>query len=340
MSTLGDVSVPVVKQYLRYVETIDVDIKPILAAANIPVSILAQEHERISGEQLQMFLLTLIQQTGDPLFGLKSGQYVQPGSYSVLGYISMTCATLSEVIERIAPYEKLVGDMGVTTVECLGEQIALRWHSSYPSPIVRAHMTDNVFASWVSYVRWLSGLNIGPQQVNLQREQPAPSVMIYYQKIFGCPVCFGQPYNALIITPDYMDICLTQPDPDLRRTLEDHALIQMSTLSDAHSMSVRVTDTIRVLLRSGNARKTLVAEQLGISVKTLQRKLQSESTTYQTLLDEARLSLAQEYLQNELLSLEDIAIRLGFSEIRSFFRSFKAWTNQTPSEFREAKQHE
>ena len=59
----------------------------------------------------------LISASNDPLFGLHAARFVQPGSWSVLGYITMNCATLGEAMSRVMPFEKLVGDMGVSRIE-------------------------------------------------------------------------------------------------------------------------------------------------------------------------------------------------------------------------------
>jgi len=335
MVGLGSVSVPVVKQYLRYVETLDIDVPALLSCSNIEVTTLAQESERITGEQLQAFLANLIIATDDPLFGLKSGAFVEPSSYSVLGYISMTCATLEQALERIQPYEKLVGDMGVTSIQYQPQQICINWHCAYTFEDVREQMVDNVFASWLAYARWLSGQDLGPLAVHLQRAEPAADIIHYYQQIFACPVLFAQPSNSLILLREHLNIQLRQPDHSLRQTLELHAAGQVSALGDTHSFSVRVQDIIRILLSKGITRKDMVAAQLNMSERTLQRKLQQEQTSYQKLLDEARLSLAQQYLTESKAGIDEIAILLGFSETRSFFRSFKRWTGQTPNVYRE-----
>lgn len=335
MVGLGSVSVPVIKQYLRYVETLDIDVPALLSRSNITVTTLAQESERITGEQLQAFLANLIITTDDPLFGLKSGAFVEPSSYSVLGYITMTCATLEQALARIQPYEKLVGDMGVTSINYQSKQLCINWHCAYTVENVREQMVDNVFASWLAYVRWLSGQDLGPLEVHLQRAAPAPELIHHYQQVFSCPVLFSQPSNSLILPREYLDIPLRQPDHNLLKTLELHAAGQVSALGDTHSFSVQVKDIIRILLSKGITRKDMVAGQLNMSERTLQRKLQQEQTSYQKLLDEARLSLAQQYLIETQLAVDDIAMLLGFSETRSFFRSFKLWTGQTPNVYRE-----
>ncbi|PKH04976.1 AraC family transcriptional regulator [Moritella sp. Urea-trap-13] len=339
MVGLGSVSVPVVKQYLRYVETLDIDVPALLLGSNISAATLTQENERISGEQLQAFLASLIIATDDLLFGLKSGAFVEPGSYSVLGYITMTCATLEQALERIQPYEKLVGDMGVTSINYQPQRLAINWHCAYTFEDVREQMVDNVFASWLAYARWLSGQDLGPLEVHLQRAEPTLELRQHYQQVFNCPVLFSQPSNSLILPREYLNIPLRQPDHSLLQTLELHAAGQVSALGDAHSFSIQVKDIIRILLAKGITRKDMVAGQLNMSERTLQRKLQQEQTSYQKLLDEARLLLAQQYLTDTLLPVDDIAMQLGFSETRSFFRSFKGWTGQTPSVYRECAEN-
>ena len=160
--------------------------------------------------------------------------------------------------------------------------------------------------------------------------------MLYYEKVFACPVLFAQADNCVVFPHSYLAVPLRQLDNFLRKTLEQHALQQMSALEKPQTFSVQVKDIICFLLAKGITRKDMVAAQLNMSEKTLQRKLQLEATSYQTLLDEARLQLAQQYLCNSKLSFDSIAMQLGFAEVRSFFRRFKIWTGQTPSEYRES----
>jgi AraC-like DNA-binding protein len=172
--------------------------------------------------------------------------------------------------------------------------------------------------------------------VHLQRAVPSAEIRDYYQQVFACPVLFEQQFNSLILPREYLSIPLRQPDHSLLQTLELHAAGQVSALGDAHNLSIQIKDIIRILLSKGITRKDMVAGQLNMSERTLQRKLQQEQTSYQKLLDEARLSLAQQYLIETKLTVDDIAMQLGFSETRSFFRSFKAWTGKTPSIYRES----
>mgnify|MGYP000377368799 CR=1 FL=1 len=336
MKHLGFASVPAIQQYLRYAEDSGLLVPSALDAAGISPNILSKESERITGEQFQKLIKNLIIQSDDPLLGLKSGDYVQPGSYSVLGYITMSCSTLKEAVDRIIPYEKLVGDMGVTSIKDEDGKVLITWSGAYTDPVVRRHMVDNVLASWCNYTRWLANTDEGPLEVRLEHEKPESDLIRAYEDMYRCPVLFDQPLSCLVINQEYMDTPLRQPDQSLRKTLEEHASSQISVLSDdSVRLRTRVKNAIRSQLKQGVSRKDIVAEQMGLNARTLQRKLQQESASYQQILDEVRQELAEDYLKSTQLPLQEIAVRLGFTEARSFHRSFKTWTGKTPGEYRE-----
>ncbi len=97
-----------------------------------------------------------MERCNDPLFGLRCARHVQPGSYSVLGYITMNCSTLGEAIKRIVPYEKLVGDMGTSTISHTQKHTVMRWDCHYKRSDVVSQMVDSCLASWLTYGRWIT----------------------------------------------------------------------------------------------------------------------------------------------------------------------------------------
>jgi len=95
-----------------------------------------------------------------------------------------------------------------------------------------------------------------------------------------------------------------------------------------------VKDSIQQQLMQGITRQDMVADDLDVTSRTLQRKLNQEGVSYQKLLDEVRQTMAEDYLLNSDLTIPDIALRLGYSETTSFHRKFKAVAGKTPGEFR------
>jgi AraC-like DNA-binding protein len=108
----------------------------------------------------------------------------------------------------------------------------------------------------------------------------------------------------------------------------------MATLEDA-SLEQQVKNILRQLLKEGLPRKEQVAEHLAVSVRTLQRQLHQAGTSYQQILDDLRQELAEHYLLNSTLPIQDIAQYLGFTEPRSFHRTFKSRRGMPPGEFRQ-----
>ena len=117
MPSLGYTSVPALLKYLRYAEHMGLSTKAALQAAQISSDELRDNSQRIPSEVHERLIDHLMQVSADPLFDLHAARFVQPGSWSVLGYITMNCATLGEAMSRIVPFEKLVGDMGVSRIE-------------------------------------------------------------------------------------------------------------------------------------------------------------------------------------------------------------------------------
>ena len=117
-------------------------------------------------------------------------------------------------------------------------------------------------------------------------------------------------------------------------TLLEHATTQLGELDKYHSVSAKVKNLLRLLLKHQSPSSETIARELGMSSRTLQRKLDEEGTRYKTVLMELRLELALHYLQHSNLSLEEISHELGYGEARSFYRSFKNWTGHTAGSYR------
>ncbi|WP_235937464.1 AraC family transcriptional regulator [Marinobacter caseinilyticus] len=312
------------------------DIGPILAAARLSPTLLTSDDGRVDGDAFQHFIHLLCHESDNPILGLETGDFVQPGSYSVLGYITMSCATLGEAVACITPFEKLVGDMGITHITTDDDQIGLVWRCAYTDPTVRPQLVDNVFASWINYARWLADNQTAcPVRVNLERRSPGAEQEQAYTERWRCPVHFEAGENAVFMDRRLLSMPLRQPDSTLRKTLETHAQNQLTTLDTDTALTTRVKHGIQQQLLHGITRQDVIAEQIGMTSRTLQRKLSQEGVSYQKLLDEVRQAMAEDYLTNSQLPIPDIALRLGFSETTSFHRKFKSNTGRTPGEFRQ-----
>ncbi len=340
MDHLGYAASPAVLQYLKAASEYGIEPQDTLLANNIDIELLNNNVKRITGEEFQRVIQYLIEHTQDPCFGLKSSRHVQAGSYSVLGYMVMNCKSLKEALFKTPVYERLVGDMGVSEVKSLENgDTQMHWHCNYPNKEVRRHMIGNVLGSWVNFARFLVDKPDGkPKQVMFEFEAPDSRSILQYQSLFNCPIQFNAPFSGLLIDEHLLNLPLRQPDKQLLKTLENHADILMADISNKHPLPIQAKNIIRGLLLEGIPRKEVVAKRLGLTERTLQRHLQRFNSSYQQILDDVRQEQAKELLCQTELSIQDIAEKLGFSEPRSFHRSFKNWLGITPGEYREQNQ--
>ncbi len=333
---LGFASVPAVKQYLRAAETCGIDYRPLLEQAGIDPDVLEDNNKRITGEAMQRLLALLIPASHDPCFGLHSSRFVEPASYSVLGYISMNCATLRQTLANTAIYEKIVGDMGVSTTGIEGGMVLQRWDCRFTDPLVRRHAVENVLGSWTVYLREFAHIDTEMAEC-IWFEHPAPddpALLQDYREVFACDVRFDQPASGIRFAEELLDTPLPQADKQLLMTLLDHATRLLREIDRDQPITIRVKNLLRLMLKEQEPSSTEVAGLLNMSSRTLQRKLGAEDTHYQAVLNEVWLELALYYLENTSLSLDQIAHELGYGEARSFYRSFKQWTGRTAGSYR------
>ncbi|AZD27557.1 AraC family transcriptional regulator GliR [Pseudomonas chlororaphis] len=336
MQPLGHTSVPPLLKYLRHAEHLGLPIAPALQAAGLRAEQLSDNSLRLPVEAHERLLGYFCQHSGDPLFGLNAARYVLPNSWSVLGYITMNCATLGEAMSRIMPFEKLVGDMGVSRIEMAEDQVRLIWNCRLPTSDTRRQLVENVLASWLLYARWIADTQLSPSAVWFEHPLPAGTTLAQYEAFFACPVLFEQTCSALLAPLSYLQLPLRQADAQLLRTLEEHAMSLMASLEEA-PLALQVKNALRQLLKEGLPRKEQVADLLAMSPRTLQRQLQQAGTSYQQILDNLRQELAEHYLLHSDLPIQDISYYLGFTEPRSFHRTFKGRTGMTPGAFRQTQ---
>jgi AraC-like DNA-binding protein len=332
----GFASVPAIKQYLQAAEACGVDCDPILEAANIYPEALRDNNKRVSGKAMERLLALLIPASKDPCFGLHSARFVEPSSYSVLGYININCSTLRETLANTAIFEKIVGDMGVSSTHIENGIVLQRWDCCFSEPVVRRHVVENVLGSWEIFVREFAHIDTSlADAVWFEHAAPDdPGLLKDYTEVFGCDVHFDQAASGLRFKEEFLDMPLPRADKKLLKTLLDHATQILSEIDRDQPITIRVKNLLRLMLKEREPSSTQIAEILHMSSRTLQRKLNAEDTQYKTVLNEVRLELALYYLENTTLSLDQIAHELGYAEARSFYRSFKQWTGRTAGSHR------
>ena len=332
----GSVSVAYLQGLLDYLGRQGLDPAALLALVQLEPAILAQREQRIAASTYLQLLGHGLRLSGDQNLGLHLGEAVRPGYYGVLGYLIMSCATLGDALHRQARYAVLVGNLG--QVELLDEpsrpgleaQVAHRWQPLLPQ--LQRHCSEETLAAWVTFGRWVSGLDSEPSEVRFQH--PAPADISEHQRIFRCPVLFGQADNALVYPKRLLSTPLGQADAEMRRMLDAYAERQLAVIRQGDSVLERARTLLATQLGSEAVDLERLAAGLALSPRTLQRRLREAGLSFSQLVDETRQQLVLHYLRDPALELADIAFLVGFSESGSLARAFRRWTGTSPGEYR------
>ena len=336
MGPLGFVSATGLRAYLAAARAAGVDNAGALTAAGIDPRALDLPDLHVPGDRFEVLIAELADRSGDPLFGLHASEYLPPGVFNVLGHIALSASTLLEALAKVARYEKRVGDLGSVETRLRGNESRILWHPRFTRQPVRRHLLEAVFAGWLRYTRWLADdQTLNPERVWFEHAGPGdPQQAREYQRLFGCPVDFNQPYSALIGDRDMLARPPRRPEPHQLGPLEEHAARHLGTLGIATSLSLRVRHYLQAALGGPLPDRDQVAHALRLNTRTLHRHLLAEGTGWREILDSVRLERAKARLLESRCPQAEIAADLGYADIRCFQRSFKRHTGVTPGQYR------
>ena len=309
----------------------------LLGRVGITPAMLADPNGRMPVVFLERLIEAAVEASGDELLGLHMSQRAEPAGFGVSGYIRQACSTLQQTIELTIRYERLVSDIGTTSLRHQPGTALWCWDCKTDNPRFRRQATDYLLGSWVNIqLRLVSPQGQPPiLAVHFRHAPPArQELLAEYQQVFGCPCHFNQQESGLVLAIATLTQPLSHPDSALQETLEQHARALLGQRKTEPNFADTVRAQLGHLLRQGHASREQLAESLGLSSRHLHRQLEAAGSGYRQLLDEVRLELAQNCLRDPAYNVEAVGLRLCFSESQSFIRWFRGMTGVTPAEFR------
>ena len=298
----------------------------------------AKQSAPIAGRRLPSALLdrvfaAALQQIPDPAFGLRASEHWHPSHLGALGYAWLSSPNLQSALDRLVRYAALLGDRSSLSLSRDNVGVTLRFVSNRPASAVSNVMADVMLTLLLSLCRHNYGPTLPVLAVKLRR--PAPAEREPWLRTFASTVHFGSPEDSITLPRATVDANLATANPDLLASL-DAILARQLSEHGTQDWTTRCKVAVLNALAAGEPDETVIASQLALSPRSLQRKLSAEGTGFSALVRHTRHTLACDYLRNEERSLTEIAFLLGFSEPSAFSRAFKRWQGQSPSAFRQA----
>lgn len=302
----------------------------LLSVAGIPAEALAWERWPI--DYITRLWHGAERCTGDVGFGLKAGAGVRPASMDVVSFALQSAATLREAIGMVQKYQRLISDGGRFQMLPGNRGTWLVYHPRQGRLAFSPHQLEAVLAAVVTFSGWLAGSALNPLRV--QFSQARLGAASSYREVFGCPVEFEQAFSGLLVANSDLDKALPQADARLARVHEQFSAGRLAALDLSNVSAPDLRQWLATQLIQKLPRREDAARALGISERTLARRLQAQGQTFNGLLDEVRRELALQAVAEGEMSLADIAQSLGYAEASTFYRAFQRWTNLPPARWR------
>lgn len=330
-------SIGIVRDIGQYVAAQGVDVNRLYKAINIDPAWLENPDRQVSGEVLKYLWREAVNQTGDRHLGLHIGESFQLSAIGIVGYVLLNCQTYGQVLVKLSQYTRLFSQ-GVAIyhrisegwVHCDCEIVGNLNNYLIDEP---RQPIESTLAALITATKQLTGKYLEPSAVWFQHSHPEDCSE--HERIFQSRVLFDQPINRIVFPAECLNWAVRSANPNLLSVFEHHAAELLKAQHQLQSYSQKVMLAITEKLQGEVPTIEAIARDLMISVRQLQRELQTENTSYQQLLEQTRRELALRYLRHQKTSIHDVAFLLGFSEPSAFHRAFKRWTGQTPKSYRD-----
>lgn len=304
---------------------------PLLALAGLDEAALHDPDARVPARAVVSFIAQAVEATRDADLGLHLAQFADVGSADVHFYAIVSSPTLGAAYERVCRYQRLIHETNRVELDVQGDHAWLR-HRRPGGLVAPRHTAEFLLAIWVRVGRLATETDWAPLEVRFAHA--APEDVREHARFFRAPVHFACGENALLLPRSLLEVPCGRADPALLAVLDRYAADRLARSPRPNSLADRVRATLAEQLVGTEPGAARLAARLKMSVRTMNRALAAEGTTYRALLDQLRHELAARHLADDGVSIAEVAFLLGFSELSSFYRAFRRWTGRTPVEFR------
>ena len=264
---------------------------------------------------------------------LRIGASMQSDEYGAFGLAWKSAPDLRGSFNRAERYARVLSSVEVYALEpaALGGFFTL--HKSGDGSRGMALSNEASISAVAEISQQVSTQPFAPEAIYFKHAPRGP--VSIYEAHFGCTVHFETERDALLVSEAALSAPNKLGDSTIAQFFDRHLETELASIDDnTPGLELQVRRAVSQALSEGVPSISHIAAGLGLSGRTLQRRLSSEGHTYQHVVDAARRELAQQLLQETEYSLAEVAFLTGFSEQSAFARAFKRWSGQTPRSYR------
>jgi AraC-like DNA-binding protein len=298
-----------------------------LQAAAVDLAKLESADGRLGIAAFDALLDLALSLSRDEAFGLHMGEMVNPGNYNLTTHLVAHATSLRDAIDSMQRFHRLLTDRPFWRFverERTASLIFDAGPGSSPARRFRCELTMTGFHKLLTYIT----PRARPQVVGF--DYPAPRYAREYTRVFEGTERFDQALTSMVFDRALLDTVQKNRDPDLRAAIVARAQRRVSEMVNDAGYAERVRRHLLDAAAPDRRDMASVARALGLSARTLRRRLDEEGTSFREVLDAALGTLAKRLVARGDQPIEAAAYAMGFSHPSAFHRAFKRWTGATP----------
>jgi AraC-like DNA-binding protein len=266
----------------------------------------------------------------EPCFGFRMGSEIELTEAGLLSYLTLNSRDLGAALRNMCRYLVILTEGTVGNLRQEGGEVKLLF--SFADPVATASRQLHEFGvtGMARVCETITGHRVRPVRVELRHDTACPMLARH----LGLPVVVYQPHPALVLDAASLTVPVVNADARLLELLRRYANDLLARRAPKDDLVARAERWILENLHTGEVGVARLARSLGMSDRTLTRRLAEDGFTPAGLVEDLRHELATQYLAEHALSLGRITYLLGYSDLSAFTRAFRRWTGRTPSKWR------
>tara|TARA_R110002073_G_scaffold293838_3_gene459464 strand:+ start:3298 stop:4293 length:996 start_codon:yes stop_codon:yes gene_type:complete len=263
---------------------------------------------------------------------LRIGASMQTDEYGAFGLVWKSAPDLRGSYNRAERYARVLSSVELYKLEATDNGAYFKLLKEGDGSRGMQLSNEATIAAVCAISGQVSTVDFRPDAVFFKHAARGP--VAAYRAHFGCPVHFETACDALLVSANMLAVPNKLGDEMIAQFFDRHLEKELAAITDDSALDQRVRITVTKSLSEGVPTVSSIASSLGMSARTLQRRLSDAGLSFQRVVDLARKDLAQKLLRETNYSLAEIAFLTGFSEQSGFTRAFKRWAGQTPRSYR------
>jgi len=297
---------------------------------------LYQPDRRIPAEVTAQVLNAAAGLTGIDSIGLRVGMQFRPATFLDIGYALAAASTIREALEINMRYQPLTQEAARTRLEVDRREARILLDPAFADAEDLRRVTEAILAGYASIGRWLLWDQVRPvAAVQFRHSRPCAETCGFYTSIFGEKVSFDGPVDMMVIDAALVSRPLPNSNPALVQLLTGRLNARLAAYRAGSSLRLLVISGLHRQIRQGKPNLDETARLLGMSGRTLRRRLQAEELSYSELLAATRKEAAEVYMHEDKMTLAEIAGLLGYGDQTAFMRAFRGWFGMSPGAYRD-----